>query len=381
MRYRWTILAVGVAAQAAWSAVGFAVPILAPALRDEYELSLGELGVLLAGAGGGMVFTLVPWGVLTDRLGERAVVALGLGSAGGAFLLAASAEEFGLLFVALTLAGMVGASVSAASGRAVMGWFAANERGLALGIRQTAVPLGGALAAVGVPPLLDAVGLAQTFVALAVVSFAAAVAGVVWLRDPPHDDESAGAADERPLRDRRIWRLSLGSTFYVCVQIAILSFLVVFLHDERGFSVASAGAVLAAIHVAGGALRIVFGALSDRVGSRVRPLRLVGLGIAAATAAAAALLSAPAVVLVPLLVLAGTLAVSWNGLSFTAAAELAGRSRSGAALGLQQTALAAGCAVTPAVFAFVVDAGSWQLAFALLAVLPLVGYRVLAPLA
>jgi len=50
------------------------------------------------------------------------------------------------------------------------------------------------------------------------------------------------------------------------------------------------------------------------------------------------------------MVAGGVLAMSWNGLSFTAAAELAGRARSGASLGLQQTALAVGGATLPARF-------------------------------
>jgi MFS family permease len=70
-------------------------------------------------------------------------------------------------------------------------------------------------------------------------------------------------------------------------------------------------------------------------------------------------------------VAAGALAVGWNGLSFTATAELAGRERSGAALGFQQTALGLGCIVAPLAFAALVDATSWTVGFALLAVLPL----------
>jgi len=73
--------------------------------------------------------------------------------------------------------------------------------------------------------------------------------------------------------------------------------------------------------------------------------------------------------------------MSWNGLSFTVAAELAGRRRTGAAIGLQQTALALGTAITPIAFAHVVEAASWRVAFAGLAVLPLVGWRLFSPLA
>jgi len=82
--------------------------------------------VLLAATSGGMVLTLLAWGLVTDRVGERAVVALGLGGAGAAFLACAALPRYAIVFALLTLAGMVGASVSAASGRAVMGWFEAD---------------------------------------------------------------------------------------------------------------------------------------------------------------------------------------------------------------------------------------------------------------
>jgi MFS family permease len=72
--------------------------------------------------------------------------------------------------------------------------------------------------------------------------------------------------------------------------------------------------------------------------------------------------------------------MSWNGLSFTAAAELAGRGRSGAAIGMQQTALSAAGALVPPAFAALVAATSWRVGFALAAVFPLVGVQLLRPL-
>jgi MFS family permease len=68
-------------------------------------------------------------------------------------------------------------------------------------------------------------------------------------------------------------------------------------------------------------------------------------------------------------------------LSFTAAAEAAGRARSGAAIGLQQTFLAASAIVAPIAFAAIVHHASWRLAFVLAALSPLVGYALLSPLA
>ena len=84
----------------------------------------------------------------------------------------------------LVAAGALGASVNAASGRAVMHWFAPSERGLALGIRQANVPLGGLVAALALPPLADSAGLGWAFAALAGTCLAAALAGAVLLREP-----------------------------------------------------------------------------------------------------------------------------------------------------------------------------------------------------
>jgi sugar phosphate permease len=374
------VLGAGVAAQAAYSALGTGVAVLVPQLRAEYGLSLTEIGLLLAATSGGMVLTLLAWGLLTDRVGERVVVALGLGAAGLAFVAAAMLPPFAVVFALLTLAGMSGASVSAASGRAVMGWFGPDQRGFALGIRQTAVPLGWAVAALTLPWIVAAGGLAAGLAALGAGCLVGAAVGVALLHDPPREVLEVGDP-ARPLRDRRLWRLSAGSTLYVVAQIVLTGFLVVYLHDERGFSVSAAAAVLAAVSVAGGALRIALGALSDRLATRIVPLAGIGLVLAGAVALAALLADASSWVLVPALAAAGAVSSSWNGLSFTAAAELAGRGQAGAALGFQQTALALGCAVAPAPFAALVGATSWQAGFACLAALPLLGVWALRPLA
>jgi sugar phosphate permease len=364
------VLGAGVTAQSAYSALGTGVAVLVPDLRAEYGLSLGQVGLLLAAASGGMVLTLIGWGLLTDRVGERVVVALGLGVAGLAFLAASTLPPYAVVFGLLTLAGMAGASVSAASGRAVMGWFSAEERGFALGIRQTAVPLGWAVAALALPPIVHAGGLSAGLAALGIGCLAGATVGVVLLRDPPRFAD-AGLDPGRPLSDPRLWRLSAGSTCFV----------VVYLHDERGFSLAEAAGVLAVISILGGALRILLGRLSDRLATRVIPLRAVGVVLAAAVALTAALSDAPDALLVPVLIVAGAISCAWNGLSFTAAAELAGRGKAGAALGFQQTALAVGSTLAPPPFAWLVSATSWTAGFAALAALPLLGVWTLGPLA
>jgi len=157
------VLAAGTAAQTSYSAVLIGLPVLGPALRDHYGLSLVEVGVVFDSVWIGGMLTLLPWGLLADRVGERLVLSSGLALCAAALVGAAYASSFAVLFVVLGLAGAAGASVNAASGRAVMIWFPAAERGLALGVRQTAIPLGGLIAAL----VLPALSLRAAFVMLA----------------------------------------------------------------------------------------------------------------------------------------------------------------------------------------------------------------------
>jgi MFS family permease len=371
-------LAAGVAAQASYAATGLGLPAIAPAIRSHYGLTLTQVGVVLAASFLGSVPTLLVWGLVADVVGERFVMAAGLAAAAGALVWAAYASSFATLVAALALAGGVAAGVNSATGRAVMQWFEHDERGLALGIRQMAVPLGGAIGAVALPLLEQHVSLRAAFIGLALASVVGAVVAFVLIRVEATEDHSAFA---RPLRDRRVWLISVGSTFFVATQLSLLGFFVLFLHDHRGVSTSVAAAALAVTQVLGGISRIALGRWSDRIRMRIAPLRWVGLGIAASVAVTTALLNASPWIVVPLLVVAATFGLSWNGLSFTATAETAGRARSGAAIGLQQTFLAVGGLVAPIAFAAVVHHSSWRLAFALAAASPLIGYALLSPLA
>jgi sugar phosphate permease len=377
-RYRWVVLTVGTVAAAGYAAVPLGLAAIAPELASHYHLSVTQIGLLFGGSGFGQVLSLLPWGLAADRFGERVVIASGLTATAVALAAATQTHRFWTLLLVLTGVAAFGASAAAGSGRAVMQWFPRAQRGLALGIRQTAIPIGGAAGAVALPPIASAGGVDAAFVTLACTCLACAFVAAVLLREgPQHDDELQDL--ERPLRDRRIWILCTGSAFVLVAQIAVMNFVVLFLHDARGVSTGRAAAVLAGVQVIGGTLRVAGGRWTDRSGRRIPLFRRLALTLAVAMGAAAALTGASLWVLVPVLLLAGGLGMSWNGLSFTAAAEIAGRARAGAAVGFQQTVLAVGSTVTPIAFAAVAES-SWRIAFALAAVCPLIGSAVLRQL-
>ena len=352
---------------------------MAPALRAQDRLSLGQTGVLISGSLAGSVISLIPWGIATDRLGERAVLVTGLGACGAALVGAAAVHRFYPLTALLALAGLMGASVQSASGRAVMHWFPPAQRGLALGIRQTAIPLAGFAIALALPPIVRAGGVDWGFAAMGIACLAGAAAGGAAVREGPRSDEQE-AGDGRPLRDRRIWTVAIGSALVIAPQLCVGGFVVLFLQEHRGLSPARAAAVLALTQLLAVGGRIAAGRWSDVRGSRIGPLRAIALASTLLVALTAVLVQAPLAALLPALVAGGVVSMSWNSLSFAATVELAGRGRSGSAIGLQQTVLNLPGTFYPGLFGLLVGLTSWRVGFAAVAVFPLAGRAVLRPL-
>ena len=375
------MLAAGTAAAASGSALFIGVPVLAPQLRDEFGLTLSQLGVLFASLWVGSILTLLGWGLLADRLGERLVLAAGLGACGLFAISVGWASGFWTLMALLFLASAAGASVNAASGRAVMQWFTPEERGLALGIRQTAIPLGAGVAAVSLPLVDRLGGVDAAFAFLGALCLAAALVAALVIREAPvRDVDLEGDSIPWTLHDRRLWTLSFGSGLYLFGQLPFMSFAVLFLHDVHGVSPARAGAVLAVFQAGAVVTRIGAGRLSDRLGNRLRPLRWIGLASAAGLLVTALVADGRLSLVITAIVVAGAISMAWNGLSLTAAAELAGRARSGAAIGFQQTTLGVVGVVVPVVFVALVESTSWRAAFALCALGPLAGWWMLRTL-
>jgi sugar phosphate permease len=373
-RYRWVVLAAGTFAQASFSASSVGLPALGPALKSHFGLTLGETGVVLGAIGIGMLFTLLPWGLVADRINERWVIATGLTGAAALLTFASTVHGFGTVTGALVGVGALGASVNAASGRAIMAWFPSAELGTALGIRQTAIPIGGALGVL-LPVLASAGGTRLAFLFLSGMCAVGAAVAAAFIRGRAGGEPELGDVS-RPLHDPRMWLLGTGTGFYLVAQIGITGFVVLFLHEHRHVSTHAAAALFATINVLAIVARIGSGRISDRLGSRLRPLRAIGVALTVFTAAVAAGTDAPLALLAPLFVVAGVLSMAWNGLSYAAAAEMAGSARTGAALGFQQTLLGVIVAGAPAGIAAVAS-HSWRLAFVLAAAGPALGVLIL----
>ena len=75
--YRWLILAAGTLASTSLAAVQIGIGAMAPDLRAHYGLSIGQIGVVLGATTAGMTVTLLAWGIVSDRIGERLAIVIG----------------------------------------------------------------------------------------------------------------------------------------------------------------------------------------------------------------------------------------------------------------------------------------------------------------
>jgi MFS family permease len=372
---RWSMLALGMAAQAAASMFISGVPFLIPQLQAHFQLSLAGAGLLVTMPTVGNVLTLLLWGAITDAIGERVVLCTGLLLLAGAGVGACLVQTQFLLGLFFLLGGMAGASAGAASGRVVIGWFPPERRGMAMGIRQTALPLGVGVASLVVPTLAQSHGIGAALIVPTGVAAVVAVACALGVIDPPRVPRSEAPAHllANPYRGNSLLQRIHGvSVLLIVPQYVVWTYMLVWLIADRHWSAGAAGALVTAAQVLGAAGRFVVGWWSDRVGSRTRPLRVVAGGACVAMLLLGLFDAWHSPLAVPLMVLANVISVADNGLAFTSVAETAGPYWSGRALGLQNTSQSITSAFVPPVVGAAIGAFGYPVTFLLTALLPAV---------
>ena len=372
----WLMLAVGGGSQAATALLISTPAYLIPLLHTERGLTLGQAGLVATAPNVGVLLTLILWGAAVDKWGERLILVTGLVVAVAGAIAASFATDYLPLGLALALCGIGAAATSATSGRVVIGWFPASKRGLAMGLRQMALPLGMAAGALIVPPLSAGNELWPSFAVSGAVVALAALLSAVFIVNPPRPKRAVDAEGRpaNPYRgDRTLLRIHLVSALLVVPQYALATFGLVWLIADQGWDAVVAGITVAVAQILGAAGRVGVGVLSDKVGSRLTPLRwvaLAGIPLLVLTAGAGAL-HLPVLVAV-FYVLASCVSVADNGLAFTAVAEIAGAHWSGRALGAQNTGQFVAAAIVAPVVGVLIGVTGYSLAFALLALAPAV---------
>lgn len=366
--------------QTGLTTIRFGLPVLATYWRDAFHITLAQVGVLLGAFDLGALALLFPLGMLADRWGERVVLAAGALFTAAMSAGVAWAGSFGWLAALLAVAGLGYGSGQTAGTKAVASAFGATGRGVAMGIRQSGLPLGGFLAALLLPALAARGGWHEALLAAALLC---AVPGVLcWVLMPHEEPGSSETASlvglparvRLILRHPGIRRTTGVAALLVAGQMYYQGYLALYLVDHLGYAKPTAAGLLAAVHLGGVVGRLVWGILSDRAfGGRRTPA--LGWCVAAGAGFPVLLVLLPArtpfLAVAGLAFVGGALLLGWNGLYSTLIMEHAREESAGTAMGLSMTVLYTTTVLTPPVFGWVVDratyATGWLAVAALLA--------------
>lgn len=208
---RWSMLVIALGSTMCANVFINGAAFLIPTLHGERGLDLSRAGLVSAMPSFGMVLTLIAWGWVVDRVGERFVLTVGSLLTSAAAFAAAWADSLVAVGAFLLLGGMAAASSNSASGRLVVGWFPPEQRGLVMGIRQTAQPLGVGLGALVIPRLAESSGVSAALLFPAIACLVAAVVTVIGVIDPPRPPRSSAPQPIWPIptAGRRYWRASM----------------------------------------------------------------------------------------------------------------------------------------------------------------------------
>ncbi len=370
---RWSILVISLGITASAFLFINGVAFLIPSLAARRGIPLTEASLLSSMPSWGMVVTLVLWGYVLDHLGERIVLTAGSALTAVAAYAAASAHSLLLMGLYLFLGGMAAASCNAAGGRLVSAWFPPHQRGLAMGIRQTAQPLGIALGALVIPELAER-GPRSGLMFLAVACTVAAAASAIGIVDPPRKLRKAATEEElaSPYRESStLWRIHAVSGLLMMPQTVTVTFILVWLMGHHGWSVGAAGGLVTLSQLLGALGRIAVGRWSDRIGSRMRPIRAIAIAAALTLFLLAITDNAGSGYDVLLMLAVSVIAVLDNGLEATAITEFAGPFWSGRALGMQNTTQRLVAAAGAPLFGALITAAEYPAAWALCGLFPL----------
>ncbi|GEM82951.1 MFS transporter [Meiothermus hypogaeus] len=357
----WAVLTAAMTAGTAVSLIGQAYPTLAPFIRADLGLSLAAVGLLNTFIYLGTMLGSLPSGWLTDKLGSRTVMIVGtLIGAGLAVAVAVLARSQWMFIPLLFLVGLVVASATPAGAQAVAQSFPPERRGLVIGLRQMAVPLGGALAAAILPAVAHFADWRWASVVAALLAVVAAlVAARLYYESLPTKAPPRGAhpALTQVLRERNILLAGIAGVTLPTGQFVMITYLILFLKERYGVPELTGAVLLTAAQFAGAFSRVFWSWLSDKMGGQRKPLLVMMVGLAGLFALVLAWLPSgtPLLLKALIVVLYGATALGWQGLHFSLLTELSPPGWEGRVVGFGLIFTSIGIASAPPLFGLLVD--------------------------
>jgi len=356
---------------------GYAVPVIAPVAAPAMGLAPEHVGFLVAAIYVSAMVTAPISGVMVARLGPArlfAAMLLVIAAGTALFTLSTALAAFaGALLIGCATGPLNPLGSHVLSRASPPAW-----RAFVFSIKQCGTPAGGMLAGAVLPPLALAFGWRGAMLVIPVAACVLLVLAPVAGRGAQGAPVAGGGvrgAMVRSLRgvmlDARLRRVALTGACFAACQMAIGSYLVVYLWRVAGISTELAGLAFSAMHVAGIVSRIVLGAVADRQVGSQRLLAALALVMAASLALLTGLTAEwPLAGVFALTAAVGVSGNGWVGLFFSELARLAPAERTAEIAGGGQSVMYAGIVAGPLAFGALLGAsGSYALCLWLFAAL------------
>ena len=386
-RFRWTILALISVSHVIGASAQYGINTLAPFYKDELGLSRAQVGLFFSSFYLAMTGASFGTGWLADRLGVRKTTLQGHVLLGICTAVAALSTTFEFGCVSFFLAGFGYSFLNPSSTIGVMTWFHRDERATAMGAKQTGVPGGGVLAAVLAPTLVLLIGWRGALAALGAINFVFGFLFSSLWREPSEEIQEAPTVEERAaaqgaLNVGALLPISCATAIYLIGQMALITYIPLFLKDAMGYSPYWASQALALTQAGAMIGRVGWGIVSDRLFGGRRKIVLILIGAVSVVWFVALSLmdrSSSTLVLMSILFFAGVSIVGYQGVSYALIGEISGKAKTGAGLGMMITINAGAATLGTPIFGYIVDrTGSYSIAWQVLAVAVAIGMFAMA---
>lgn len=377
-RSSWIILGLILVVQIVSPMGYYGLPALAPFILDDWGITRQQFGLLLSAFSTGTVLLAFPAGILTDRIGTRAILLAGQIGIGVTVAVAPWLAVYFWVLTVMFLAGMGYGLVNPAGSKAVYVWFPPRRRATALGLKQLSLPLCGVVSGLVLPPLALFLGWRMAWMIIGLAALGSmGLTALVYVDPSAADvpgvsDAALPASAMALLRHGNILRLSVAAFLFTGTQIAWHTYLATYLKECQGMTVVLAGTYIALMQSGAILGRPLLGMISDTLfgGTRRGLLILVG-GVCSVLGLWFAVLpvAAPPWTIALVVGLFGITGVGWHGVHLSWMTELAGPRTAGAASGLWIGSSHLGIIVIVPLFGTLVDlTGTYTLGWLCMAV-------------
>jgi len=340
------------------------VPVLAPEVARTTGMPASLVGLFMALVYAGAMASTLASGNLLVRFGAIRVSQVCLVLCGCGLLLVADGSLWSMV-VSAVLIGLGYGPVTPASSHILARTTPPHQMSLMFSLKQTGVPLGGALAGLIVPPLVllwQWQGATITVGAACIVMAAIAQTvrpGFDADRNPGQGLSLGGVL--RPLglvfAHRDIRNLAICTFFLSAMQLCLTTYLVSYLTSDYGVSLLTAGLILSLSQGAGVVGRLVWGYVADRWMAPNLVLSLLAFAMAVASMVTATFEPDWSLLAVGLVsVVFGATAIGWNGVYLARVAQLAPPGQAGVFTGGTLFFTFFGVVLGPPAFALLVGA-------------------------